>query len=330
MFASLLGCAVQSPDAFSLLPQEAQLIAFLDGAQLRQTKLWESLSDEFRSEFYNKEMYDEMKVILGINLVTDVESISVAAWMSPDFKANYAGVLRFLPNKTNNALKETLQASQTKTIGGVTFWEYQGTLISCLNEREVLFGSETGVERSLMVQKQQAKSVTENERLMSLRPKTGQFFLVADVPVMLSAGAAFFLKQANIPGMQGLDNLAGLSSITINADFYSGVDVRLMATVASEEAAEGLAHQPLLQGLTGLGSLYFLKNMDDWLTSTSKGKEWILRVAIPNGQAVDLAGDILWTLWDKKRNRSLNHPPMIDAIPTEQQVPPASLEALPL
>src|SRR5688572_4534077 len=113
LLASLIGCTTQSQDAFSLLPQEAQLIAFFDGAQLRRTKLWESISNEFKDKPYLTARFDSLRKMLGVDLIDDIESLSVAAWMKEDLKPQYVGVLRLLPDKNTTALQQELQSSNT-------------------------------------------------------------------------------------------------------------------------------------------------------------------------------------------------------------------------
>jgi hypothetical protein len=299
LFASS-GCAAcsKSPDAFASLPKQAQMIAFFDGAQLRNTKLWEAFWAKSKRDSHLDERLTTLRTFLTLDLFKDAETLSVAAWLESGMQPQFAGIVTLSAGANTKSLQAALQeqSRESKKIGGTPFFSYSSVWISLLGEGEVLFGSEQGVASALLVKQGQAASVLQNERLMSLKSQVGpgQFFLVADVPVFIGAGAAFFLPKMQVPGLEGLSNLASLSSVILAVDFYNGVQGNAKFRVATPEAAKALANQPLVQGLSAMGSLFFLRNMDDWLQSIAKDQDWILEISIPNRQASNLLVELLY------------------------------------
>jgi hypothetical protein len=316
LVSSACAACSKSPDAFALLPKEAQLIAFFDAAQLRNTKLWEAFWEKSKKDDYFNAQVDSLRTFLGLDIFKDLETVSIAAWLEGTMQPQFAGVVRLSAGANAQALQAALKerSQERKDIGGASFSSYSGVWVSLLGESEVLFGTERGVERALLVQKKQAESALQNERLMTLREQagTGQFFIVADVPAFVGAGAAFFLSQAKMPGMGNLASLASLSSVVINFNFYNGVEGSAKIRVADEAAAEALANQPLVKGLSGLGSLFFLRNMDSWLQSKAVEKDWVLQVAIPTPQATRLLSDAIFYL-----NESSAYTPYVPSISVE-------------
>ena len=298
LFSSGCAACAKSPDAFASLPKEAQLIAFLDGTQLRNTKLWESLWAKTRRDSYLEERLTAIRSFLALDIFQEVETISLAAWLENNTQPQFCGIVRLSAGADTQAFQAALEAQskESKNVGGASFWLYSGAWVSLLGGGEILFGSEKGVASALLVQQKRADSVLQNERLMSLRNQVGagQFFMVVDVPVLLGAGASFFLPRLQLPGLEGLSNLASLSSVIVSLDFYNGAQGSAKLRVASPEAAEGLANQPLVQGLSGMGSFFFLRNMDDWLQSRAEAQDWVLQVAIPTRQASNVLVDIVY------------------------------------